>query len=309
MDELQCDRDIDHVAHIATTTGLEDQQRDRRTDTLAASLDEMERNFREERLTRGKQPLHLLFYLSELDGDQIEVDGAARTVRNAALWASFDWLNRPSFLTAAPARSGRYLTVNLPICQGDVGAITLRGSLVEAAVRGRGITLLAARSDIAKSRPATNFATSITVTTNTDDVRAQLAHVRYPGFVRDIVAFGLVREVTAHDGLVSVTVALRATSLKCLHAASEDRGGGGAATRSDSPRDPPGRRDKGEQQLSRSAGDRAALPGVQRILAVASGKGGVGKSTVAVNLALALRARGLRVGLLDADIHGPVSRS
>ena len=52
-------------------------------------------------------------------------------------------------------------------------------------------------------------------------------------------------------------------------------------------------------------GDKGMIPGVKNVIAVSSGKGGVGKSTVAVNLALAWAAQGARVGLLDADVYGP----
>jgi ATP-binding protein involved in chromosome partitioning len=61
----------------------------------------------------------------------------------------------------------------------------------------------------------------------------------------------------------------------------------------------------GPQQPPRMQHERAPIPGVKNLIAVASGKGGVGKTTVAVNLAMALAKMGNRVGLLDADVYGP----
>src|SRR5207302_1325240 len=71
------------------------------------------------------------------------------------------------------------------------------------------------------------------------------------------------------------------------------------------PRGGPGRGPAAAAAAQPAAAKAALAPGVGAIVAVASGKGGVGKSTVAANLALALKANGLRVGVLDADIYGP----
>jgi len=140
-----------------------------------------------------------------------------------------------------------------------------------------------------------------------DEIRARLAQVRYPGYQRDVVSLGAVRDVVVEGGRIRVVLApgsAKPEVVAALRAAVES-----------AVRGAPGVQDV-EIELLQAAGpagkaaaspfdERAPLPGVEHILAVASGKGGVGKSTVAVNLALALRARGLRVGLLDADIYGP----
>ncbi|MBX3539758.1 MAG: P-loop NTPase, partial [Chelatococcus sp.] len=104
-------------------------------------------------------------------------------------------------------------------------------------------------------------------------------------------AEGLVREM---PGVESVIVTLTAEA---------------APSRAEAPRSSarPAAPVGGERPLGPKAASqtKAGIPGVKHIVAVASGKGGVGKSTVACNLALALARQGLKVGLLDADIYGP----
>lgn len=132
-----------------------------------------------------------------------------------------------------------------------------------------------------------------------------LRHVRYPGNGRDIVDLGMVEDDIRIDGRkVSLSLIFdRPTDpfIKSIVKAAEQailtfgapdieiRGNIAVTTRTPAP--------KTEKPQ--------VLPGVRNIVGVASGKGGVGKSTVAANLAVALARKGFRVGILDADIFGP----
>ncbi len=145
-----------------------------------------------------------------------------------------------------------------------------------------------------------------------DELKEHLKQVKYPGFSRDIVSFGLVRSAALVDSTARVSLAITTSDPKvplhlkrevdqCLRALP-----GVQATAIDiavtAPKSP---------TPAPAAGGAGAPPGIKHSIAIASGKGGVGKSTFAVNLACALAqlasaaGRPGRIGLMDCDIYGP----
>ena len=136
-----------------------------------------------------------------------------------------------------------------------------------------------------------------------------LKTVKYPGYTRDIVSFGLVKSVQVHgqdvDVVVQMTTNQQDVATKIRQSTEEAlRALPGVGTVQVEVRLKEQGPAQGQTQHQPTP-NVAPLPGVQNIIAVASGKGGVGKSTVATNLAVALSMAGLRTGLLDADIYGP----
>jgi len=136
-----------------------------------------------------------------------------------------------------------------------------------------------------------------------------LKTVKYPGYTRDIVSFGLVKSVQVQgqnvEVMVQMTTNQQEVATKIQQAATEAlralSGVGTVQVEVRSKEQTPA----GTQTPQQSTPNATPLPGVQNIIAIASGKGGVGKSTVATNVAVALSMAGLSTGLLDADIYGP----
>ena len=132
-----------------------------------------------------------------------------------------------------------------------------------------------------------------------------LKGVNYPGYSRDIVSFGLVKNIAATNGSASIALELTthnpevATQLKAAveTATTSVEGIDRAMVQIKMPT-------AGQAPASGQAGPNR-MPGINKVIAVASGKGGVGKSTCAVNLACALEQDGGEIGLLDCDIYGP----
>ena len=143
-------------------------------------------------------------------------------------------------------------------------------------------------------------------------VRAALTTVKYPGFSRDIVSFGLVKDVTVSpEGAVVVDLVVESKNADVPRYIYESVMGtikelpGVSKLDVNIEHHAPRQQKKGPAAGDDPADWKSSIPGVKHVIAVASGKGGVGKSTVSANLAVALSRLGYRTGLLDLDIYGP----
>ncbi len=135
------------------------------------------------------------------------------------------------------------------------------------------------------------------------DVLGALSQVQDPDLHRDLVSLGMIEDLAVQDGRVAFTLVL--TTAACPLKGQLEEACRAAVGKL------PEVREVAIHTISRMrkpkdpTADRKALPGVAQVIAIGSGKGGVGKSTVAANLAVALAMSGARVGLLDGDIYGP----
>jgi len=138
-----------------------------------------------------------------------------------------------------------------------------------------------------------------------EQIKNALSQVKYPGFSRDIVSFGILKNIEVDGSDVTVTLSVQTKDPKIPEQIFKDShsllgalpGIGEVKIELDV---------QNPQAQGPSSDDgKSSIPGVKKIIAVASGKGGVGKSTVSSNLAISLAKQGLRVGLCDCDLYGP----
>ena len=140
---------------------------------------------------------------------------------------------------------------------------------------------------------------------NKEEILNLLKKISYPGFSRDIVSFGMVNDILVDQNKVQITLKIKSDNqVKKDAVVAEIKSVLNEKTSFDEISILFDSSEKVAQQPQTVQGP-STLTGIKHIIAVSSGKGGVGKSTVAANLALSIRNMGLKVGLLDLDIYGP----
>jgi len=150
------------------------------------------------------------------------------------------------------------------------------------------------------------------MTVTRDDVLTALRKVTDLKSGGDVVTAGMVKALTVDEGAVRFVMEIDPSASAIMNPVRDDaqavveaisgvKSVSVVMTAHSVPKAPPDLKAHGKPKLQGPQ----KIPGIDRIIAIASGKGGVGKSTVSANLAVALAAEGRRVGLLDADVFGP----